>query len=138
MDPITALGLLQSVDVLAGMARRIVSNMYLYFEAVKNAPKLSAELRQEMGIICGLLDSLEIALSHDDSTSQCRIASSISIAIPEFKILLGDMNARVSTLQTSGARRLKWPFAKEENERLLSRLERFKNIFTLAISIKCV
>jgi len=138
MDPLTALGLLQSVDVLAGLARCIVSNMYLYFEAVKNAPKLSAELRQEMGMICSLLDSLEIALTHHDNKSECGIASSISIAIPEFKALLSDLNTRVSISQTRGAGRLKWPFAKEENERLLSRLERFKTIFSMAISIKCV
>jgi len=138
MDPVTALGLLQSVDVLVGMARCIVSNMYLYFEAVKNAPKMSAELRQEMGIICTLLDSLAIAAAHEDSNSQCRLASSISLATQQFKLVLSEMNTRVTVSQTSGMKRLKWPFAKEENERLLAKLERFKNTFTMAMSIKCV
>lgn len=138
MDPLSALGLLQSLDVLAGIARGVVSNMYLYFEAVKNAPKMSAELRQEMGIICTLLDSLGIALAHDDSKSQCQLASSISVPLQQLKALVCDMNTRVSVSQTKGLRRFKWPFAKEENERLLTKLERFKNTFTMAMSMKCV
>ena len=136
MDPITALGMVQTADVLAGIARNVVSNMYLYFDAVKNAPKLSAELRLELGTLCGLLDSLELALAHDQRT-QCTIALTLSSAFPEFQRLLGELKARVDGAQTEGLKRLKWPFTKDENERLLSKLERFKSVFSLAMSMKC-
>src|SRR2546430_3219109 len=75
MDPLTALGMVQTADVLAGIARSVVSNMYLYFDAVKNAPKHSAELRQELGTLCNLLDSLELTLAHEDQRGQCTVAS---------------------------------------------------------------
>jgi len=137
MDPLTALGMVHTADVLAGMARTVVSNMYLYFDAVKNAPKLSAELRQELGTLCILLDSLELALAHEDQRGQCPVASTLSSVFPGFRRLLDEMKARVDAAQTEGLKRLKWPFTKDENERLLSRLERFKSVFSLAMSMKC-
>lgn len=137
MDPITALGMLQTADVLAGIARNVVSNMYLYFDAVKNAPKLSAELRQELGALCSLLDSLELALAHQDQRAQCTVASTLSSVFPDFRRLLEEIKARVDARQTEGLKRLKWPFTRDENERLLSRLERFKSVFSLAMSLKC-
>jgi len=39
-------GLVTTVDTLAGIAKTIISNMYGYFESVKDAPKQSKELRQ--------------------------------------------------------------------------------------------
>ena len=135
MDPVTAIGLVAGVAQLAGAARVIVSNMYLYFDAVKDAPKHSQELRRELSIISDLLDSLDDVLA-SSTTSSFTPPDSLKSAIPEFQAILDDMEARVTESQTKGLRRLKWPFTKDENERLLSKMQRYKSTFNLALNIK--
>jgi len=135
MDPVTAIGLVASVDQLAGLAKVIVSNMYRYFDAVKDAPRRSQELRQELSAISDLLDSLEDALT-SSTKSTFTAPDSLKSAITEFQETLEDMKARVKEPQTKGLRRLKWPFTKDENERLLSKLERYKSTFNVALNIK--
>lgn len=136
MDPVTVIGLVASVAQLAGVARVIVASMCLYFDAVKDAPKNSRELRQELFTICDLLDSLDDVLTSPSTKSSFMAPESLKSAITEFQAILEDMKARVAESQTKGVRRLKWPFTKEENERLLSKLQRYKGTFNLALNIK--
>ena len=135
MDPVTVIGLVAGVAQLAGAARVIVSNMYRYFDTVKDAPKHSQELRNELSTISDLLDSLCDALD-SSTTSSFTPPDSLKSAIPEFQVILEDMKLRVTESQTKGLRRLKWPFTKDENERLLSRLQRYKATFNMALNIK--
>jgi hypothetical protein len=130
-----SLGPEQPLDHLGRIAKDITSNLYLYFEAVRDAPKRSEELRQEMGGICGLLDSLEYALT-PSTKSSFKTPASFKEAIREFDAMLNDMNVRVAVSRTKGIARLKWPFTKDENERLLSRIERYKATFSAALNIK--
>jgi hypothetical protein len=133
------IALAKGVDVLTGLLRAIVSNIYLYFEAVKDAPKRSEELRLELACVCGLLESLHTALCASKKSSHFVIPShSLESSIAQFEVIVNEISARVSEAKTQGVERLKWPFTKYENERFLSRLERYKASFNMALSIKCL
>jgi hypothetical protein len=139
LETAASLAVAKSVDFLADLAKTIVSNMYLYFEAVKDAPRRSEELRLELASVCGLLDSLYATLTQSTISSECLIPSAaIKSAVAQFQVTLNEINARVSVGQLKGLGRLKWPFSKEENERILTRLERYKATFNMALSIKCL
>ena len=135
MDPVSAIGLAVNVANLASVVRNIVSNMFVYYETVKDAPKYSRELRQEMAALCDTLESLEALLTAPASNSPLAASTSLKTSLSEFHAILGIMNARVAMPQTRGLRRLKWPFTKAENERYIANLERYKGTFNLALDI---
>jgi hypothetical protein len=132
MDPITAVGLVAAASQLAGQALGIVRSLWNYGEAVKKAPKRSAELRQEMGTLCNLLESLNDAINNPKFVCY----KSLNNSFQELKSMLAEMNARVNASQTDGLNRLKWPFTMDENKRLLSRISRYKETFDLALDIQ--
>lgn len=132
MDPATAIGIAASVAQLADMARAIVSNMYQYFEAIKDAPIRSQELRQEMSGVCDVLDSLEELVMRSPSM----VSSTLTESISGFRDMLDELTVRVTVTKTKGIRRLKWPFNKSENDRLLARISRYKETFSLALNIQ--
>ena len=113
--------------------------MFEYFEAVKDAPKRSQELQLEVAMMCGLLDLLHAALTKSTASSECLMPSAaLKSAIAQFQVILNELNARISIGKIKGLGRLKWPFTKEENERILVNLERYKTAFSLAINLKCL
>jgi hypothetical protein len=132
MDPVTAVGLVASVAQLADMVRAIVGNMYQYFEAVKDAPLHSKELRAEMATLCNILDSL------DDGVSKIRVKVTQNLldALGGLKLLLKELEPRVSKSETKSLKRWRWPFTQSENERLLSRITRYKETLNLALVIE--
>ena len=87
MDPVSAIGLAINVGQLAGLAKDIVANMWQYFEAVKNAPRRSEELRQEMANISSLLDLL-------DDVSMGTLFTDAA-PLEEFLTILKELNARL-------------------------------------------
>lgn len=135
MDAVTAVGLVASAEQLAALATTIVCNMYSFYEAVRDAPKRSQELRQEMGAMSDQLNSLAAVLSNDPKHFVSQ-PTSLFASISELKAMLKDMNERVCASNTKGIRRLKWPFSKDENERLLSRMERYKTTLNTALNIQ--
>jgi hypothetical protein len=135
MDPVTAVGLAASACQLAAVAKDVVSNIYKYYDAVKDAPKNSRELRQELGAVSDLLDSLEDILVNSSAKFPSTGPDSFQTAITEFQEILKEIRGRVAKPQTEGSKRLRWPFTKAENERLLFRIERYKATFNLALNI---
>ena len=138
MDPITAVGLVASVAQLAEGAGQTFSALFRFFDDVRMAPKRSRELRQELGILCDLLCMLENALTSPSSSRMWSIPDSLSSTLSDFQTMLDTMNIRIDNRQTQGIRRLKWPFTNDENERYLSRIERFKGTFNSLLTIKGV
>jgi len=113
---------LASVVQLAGHSRQYVA------VAVKNSPKRSEELRQEMSNISTLLDSLDHVAPDSIFTDKG--------PIDEFHAILKEMNAHVAKPMINRIGRWKWPFTEEENNRLLLKIERYKATFNLAVSIE--
>jgi hypothetical protein len=113
-----------------------VCNMYKYYEAVRDAPKRSEELRREVGTVSDLLKQIVDVVSSNLTASTFKVPDSFSISVTEMETTLQVMDKRVQSSETEGLRRLKWPFNKEENKRLLSKIERFKNILSMTLDIK--
>jgi hypothetical protein len=135
MDPVSAFGVAAAATQLAGQAKDIVSSMWNYYEAVKKAPKNSRELRQEMGVLADLLSSLEETVGAPSAMGE--LPTSVSLAVNEFSDTLNELKARVAEPQTKGVvKRLKWPFKQDENSNYLSKIERYKGMFTMALSIQ--
>lgn len=134
MDPLSALGAAASIAQLAGVAKDIVSNMWQYFEAIKNAPKHSKEVRQEMAILSDVLYSLDEALN----LPSCKSLFTNSAPFDEFLDMLNHLRARVAIPQTQGVGRLRWPFNEYENKKWLDRIERYKATFSLALNVQSV
>ena len=135
-DPISAVGLAVSVETLASLAATIFCDLFKYYEAVRDAPKQSQELRQEIGALSEQLGSLSSVLASTPANSQLTIPISLPEVILEFQTMLNDMNDRVKVSRTKGLRRLKWPFSKDENERLLARIERYKTILCTSLNVQ--
>ena len=96
MDPFSAVGAAASVAQLVILTEDIVKGMWNYSMAVKNAPKHSKELRQEMGALSDLLESLDDTL---DSPSADRIFTK-STPLDEFLAMLTELKQRVQESET--------------------------------------
>lgn len=124
VDPITAV---ETVHGLAGIAKVL----YDYIDAVKEAPERAHEIRKELGYVWLLLNPLR-----DVIASKSTVNVPLESAITEFEEILKRMKARVDESKAKGIERLKWPFKKDENNRLLSSIERFKTTFEMALGLK--
>ena len=136
MDPFSALGAAATIGALAGLAKDVVCNMYRYYEAVRDAPKRAQELRQEMGIMCELLDILEQVANGPEFKASGRLFATISVAIVAFKETLEEMSKLTSAANVKGTKRLKWPFSNEKNDKMLEKMQTYKTSFTLALQLK--
>lgn len=136
MDPISIIGLAASVEQLSEAAANIVSNMYKYYEAVRDAPKRSKELRQEMGAMSDQLNDLVHVVSSTPTMSTCNLHPSFISSIKEFQTMLDEMNDRVQVSKIEGRGRFKWPFTKDQNDRLLQRMERYKQMLNMTLNIQ--
>lgn len=133
-DPISIVG---TVIAVGGVAREIVSSLVSYFEAVRDAPKQSQELRHEMCSISNLLNSLHAALmSVGTGNIISTVLVSVNESMSELRSLLSEMEARVAKPKTVGIAKLKWPFSEKENTRFISKIERYKANLLMALSIK--
>jgi Skp family chaperone for outer membrane proteins len=136
LDPISAASLASTADQLAATATNIVINMHRYYQAVRDAPKRSKELRSEVSAINDLLDAVVDFINSPSAASGPNIPNSFTDSVTEMTATLDNMNKRVQPSKTEGLRRLKWPFSKEENERLLSKIERYKAILSATLQLK--
>jgi hypothetical protein len=137
MDPASAVSLAASVAQLAGLAKSALCHLIQYYEAVVEAPKRSQELRQEIMTLCDLLDTLKSALNSKVAGSHFTTSESLIESITDFQQLLTlDITPRIQASQTKGLNRLRWPFTKVENERLLQKMDRYKEAFNMALGLK--
>lgn len=136
MDPVTAIGFIASLDQLASVSANIVSNMYRYYRAVMDAPKRSEELRQEIGAVSDILNMIVMVVSSSSAASTFTVPTSFHASVTEMQATLAEMDKLVRPSATRGVKRLKWPFTKDENERLLSKLGRYKDILSATMEIK--
>lgn len=132
MDPVIAFGVAAAAAQFSGQAKDIVTSMWAFYDAVRNAPKCSQELRDELARVSDLLDSLAETL---DSSSSQPLFTNIK-PVSGFEEILKELESRVSEGKAKGMGRLKWPFTEKENKRLLDRINSYKGTFDLALSIQ--
>ena len=136
MDPVSALGVAACVAQFVDLAVDLALALSQYFhETVKQAPKLSRELQQEALLLSLVLKELKSTLvTTNDGRPMTGLSSALNNSIVEFSRTLAEMNSRTTLKEGDLINRLKWPFSERENEKYLSKLERDKTTFTLALT----
>jgi|SRR5579862_9214431 len=120
IDPITAIGAAAALEQLGEATAAVFYNLYKYYDAIENAPRCSQELQNELSVMRDQLSLLTDELLNKSETGLTSISPSLPEAINEFKTLLAEMSVRTRPSQTTGVKRLKWPFTRIENEKILS------------------
>ena len=67
MDPVSVLGAVAGAAQLAELAANVYLGLFKYFRAVKQAPKLSRELREQAFLVQEVLQELESTLEGHDT-----------------------------------------------------------------------
>lgn len=134
MDPISAIGLISSAVSVAELAGNILVKLYKYYLDSKTATTRSAELREELGLVLSMLNA--VVGTSKPNVSSTHLHLQLVWAINGLQNVLTEILERVTPETTAGLHRLTWPFKKDENERLLSKLERYKSIFALSLDIE--
>ena len=62
------------------------------------------------------------------------ITNTLYDAVVEFSKTMTDMESRIRVKEGELIKQLQWPFTEKENGEYLSRLERYRGIFALALS----
>ena len=135
MEPVTALGVAAAASQFAEQALAISDRLYHYFKNIKNAPKLSRELRKEAFLLSDVLENLSSVFSEEKRRESGLTKSGPSPElIKELQETMAAMAGRVEIKDGEVSwRRAVWPFTQKENEFYLSKLERFKSSFQLAL-----
>ena len=148
MDPVTALGLASSITQIADLSGNVFIQLFNYYREVKEAPERSQELRDELRAVSDLLDSLKKLIIDPSAhtVSSIPTLSKLQEPLVQFELLVKNMQGRIPQMETNrkwsfwersrkGLERLKWPFTKEENGRLIESIGRYKGIFIWAITM---
>jgi hypothetical protein len=128
-------GLLASVAQLADLTLKVFTNLYRFYGDLKNAPVRSAELREELGTILSVIETLKEALDQNTRTNPNLGRGILETTVAQFVKLLQEMERRIAAHRTSVIQRLKWPFDERENKQFVERIERYKNTFNLALNV---
>ena len=134
MDPVSAFGVATGVAQFADLAANVYMSLFKYFRSVKQAPKLSEELKKEALSVSNVVDHLK-SLLETRNTETVNISASSKETLTEFSQTLTDMNNQVAVKESEWGKRLKWPFTEKENQEYLSKLERYKSTFSLELDV---
>ena len=136
MDPVSAIAVAAAACQLTEQVSKISGGLYRYFEKVKDAPKLSRELRREALLLSDVLEDLRSALpieTHVKSLSKPQ-NTSMRNSVEEFEEVVKKMAERVEVKENGLSwERLRWPFDQKENEMYHEKLARFKSTFQLVL-----
>ena len=127
----SAVGLASATAQVVELSGTVLVKLYHYYLDVKISVARSTELRNEVGLLLSLLNTFTGNL-FDSSTCRFELMS----AFEGLHSVLDEIDKRVTADTTKGLRKLEWPFKKDENERLLAKLERHKVILCLALNIE--
>jgi hypothetical protein len=116
---------------------RIGKEVSQYLGDVVKAPEQSKELCREISLTSELLVQLQTELT-SSTRSSFITTPTLKESLAEFRGLLTKLNTQVNEEQTKGIKQLKWPFKKDETERYLLKVQRYKASFSTALEIKAM
>lgn len=125
-------GLVASVAALAELTLKVFTNLYRLYGDVRGP---AAELRNELGLMLGVIDNLKETIRNDESSLQS-YHRSLEGAVAEFVRMVEEMEKRIVPEQINGIKILKWPFTEGENKIYLERIERYKGTINIAMNAK--
>ena len=131
MDPVSAFGIAAGAAQFTELAANVFLGLFKYFQTVKQAPKLSRELREEACLVHKVLEELKSTLETVNTSS---LTPTLNDTVKEFARMMNEIENRVEVKESETIKRFKWPFTQKENKEYLSKLERYKNTFMLALS----
>jgi sugar-specific transcriptional regulator TrmB len=122
-----AASVIQVVDVAA----RVYMALYAYFRSVKDAPRRSRELRDEVRLVSDVLELLKsnLATCPPDRSDALPVIKSMNNAISRLTETLNEIEKKIEVSKTDVIKRMKWPFSEKENEKYLDTLQRYNTTF---------
>ena len=131
MDPVTILSAVSAAAQLAGSTASIGLKLYSFYFKVKDAPKKSQELCEEISDLSTVMENLSQTLT---ALGNSEIDNVISIdSLEKYSQFLEEVRSRVHLDKGDIKKRVKWPLSIKDNEELISKAERHKTTFTLAL-----
>lgn len=127
------------ISAVAGLAEitfSIFTSLHGYYGDLKDGPRQSARLRDELNTMFTLLTNLHETLTENPHSIGQMERLTLEKAMTQFDEMLRDMESRVSVDKTKGFQRLKWPFNQNENKEYIERIERYKSTFVLTMNLE--
>ena len=125
MDPVSALGIAVDVAQITEQASNVFMGLFKNFRTVKQAPKLSSELREEAYLVYKVLEELKSTLETINTSSS--MTPTLNNTVKEFARMMNEIENHIEVKESEIMKRFKWPFTQKENKEYLSKLERYKN-----------
>lgn len=117
------------------LAVNVLTSLYKYYGNVAEAPGQVLRLRQELGTVIAILNTLKDTL--DCSPTGFKGSEKVlEEGLVQFEALLKEMEVRVQDHKARGFERLRWPFKEETNKEYLEKIERHKSSFILALTLE--
>ena len=134
MDPVSALTIAAVSAQFLEPSIVLLRNHHEYLKKVKNVPRRSRELHQEVCLVSKLFVDLKSELVSIPSEFELENApTAVTETVSDFTKLMTEMTKRVEIKNAEFWKRAKWPFDEEENEAYLAKLERFKGTLALGL-----
>jgi len=132
MDPITIIGAIAACAQLAGTTAQLGLQLYRFYCDVKSAPEKSKELCDEVSELSNVMGELARTLKAVEQ--QCDVSNVISVdSLEKYSEFVKDFSSRIQVNKNETKKKLKWPLSIKDNEELLTKIERHKTTFTLAL-----
>jgi predicted ribosome quality control (RQC) complex YloA/Tae2 family protein len=134
MDPLTIVGAVASCAQLAEMTGKTFVHLFRYYHGVKQAPEKSKELTDEISELSSVLEDLADTLKEVNDTCGDVVNDIIKArSLQRYSDFLNDFQSRIHVDKKDLKKRVKWPFSAKENEESISRIERYKATFVMAL-----
>jgi len=129
---LAAVGLILRVLLLAA---KVGKSLYKYYGNVAEAPAQALRLRQGLGTIIAILNTLKDTLECSP-TGVNDSEKVLEEALVPFEVLLKEMEERIQDHKARGFTMLKWPFKEETNKDYLDRVESYQSYFIFALMLE--
>lgn len=134
-----ALGLTSSVIAVIQLTGLVASLSYGYIGAVRRAPQDLQRLVDELGPFGKALNTLRDVVERDPWSASLQQLLGDDGPLEKCRKQLSEMKAKLEHLSKDGFIRgvvgtLVWPLKESETSQYIARLERFKSLFTLALT----
>lgn len=132
MDPITILGAVAAAAQLASSTTSVALQLFRIYCNIKDAPQKSYELCEEVSNLSTVIEDLSQILKTISNSEIVGNVISVN-SLEKYSQFLKELSSRVHLDNREIKKRITWPLSAKGNEELISRAERYKATFMLAL-----